>query len=391
VLTAQLPSLRRLRQCGGARRTPRGVSADGLSRTAGPQRVVVIKLGALGDIVHAFRGFAAIRLHHAADHITLLTTAAYRDLGEAAPWFDAVQLDPRAPWWDLPANLRTVAALRRFDRVYDLQNSHRTRRYFWFAGCPRWSSYSSDRSQMHVHTIERHRKQLEAAGIRVFPSVSHEWLVAGARLRELPTPYAALVPGGAGIGVGKRWPVEHWQRLARHLLDRGVTPVIIGGTSERDIGRAIRSACASAIDLAGETSISDVAVIGKGAVIAVGNDTGPLHLAAATGAPAVVLLSAASSAAVSAPLGPHGEWPFVIQEPLLASVPADRVIAAVDKILASCSRNDRRTLAVTPALSDRGDRSRRGAPLSGSGPWLSAVDATKPMTLEADCHRAGGD
>ena len=109
------------------------------------RRILVIKLGALGDFVHAFHAFAAIRAHHKADHVTLLTTSPLRDLGEIAPWFDAVRLDPRAPWWNLPTIWRTTRFIGGFDFVYDLQNSRRSMRYFWLAGRPAWSGSASGR------------------------------------------------------------------------------------------------------------------------------------------------------------------------------------------------------------------------------------------------------
>jgi hypothetical protein len=126
--------------------------------------------------------------------------------------------------------------------------------------------------------------------------------------------------------------------LACHLSSCGITPVIIGGKRECEVGRLIRKACTAVIDLTGHTSISDLAAIGKAAAIAVGNDTGPLHVLAAVGAPTVILLSSASRASVSAPRGPNGEWPAVIEEPVLADLSIDRVIATVSDVLAGFLR-----------------------------------------------------
>ena len=53
------------------------------------ERILVIKLGALGDVVQATGPFAAIRAHHPDAHITLLTSPAYRDFLSASDWFDA--------------------------------------------------------------------------------------------------------------------------------------------------------------------------------------------------------------------------------------------------------------------------------------------------------------
>jgi hypothetical protein len=100
-----------------------------------------------------------------------------------------VRLDPRAPWWNLPAIRRTTRLIGRFDFVYDLQNSHRTRRYFWPAGRPTWSA---DRSRRHPdprcgleHTVERQREQLKLAGIAAVPQPECGWLTQRGDLRGL--------------------------------------------------------------------------------------------------------------------------------------------------------------------------------------------------------------
>ena len=307
------------------------------------RRILVIKLGALGDFVHACHAFAAIRAHHAADHVTLLTGRPLRNLGKIVPWFDAVQLDPRAPWWNLPGIVRTTRLIGGFDFVYDLQNSRRTRWYFWLAGRPAWSGEASSWSLMHTkpryrlqHTVERQRAQLELAGIAAFPRAGHGWLTERGDLHGLTGPYALLMPGGAGVGAVKRWPVTGWATLARHLARRGITPVIIGGPAETDLAAEIRRTCCETIDLTA-TSLPDIAAIATKAAVAVGNDTGPLHLAAFVGAPTAVLFSRAGVPAQLAPRGPGGEWPVVLQQPDLADLSAERVIAAIDAMLASQS------------------------------------------------------
>ena len=64
-----------------------------------PERILVIRLGALGDFVMSLGPFAAIRAHHASAHITLLTTAPYAELGRACGAFDEVWVDTRpSPW-----------------------------------------------------------------------------------------------------------------------------------------------------------------------------------------------------------------------------------------------------------------------------------------------------
>ncbi|MGH6995954.1 MAG: glycosyltransferase family 9 protein, partial [Stellaceae bacterium] len=62
------------------------------------ERILVIKLGALGDFVQAMGPAAAIRAHHPRARIMLLTTPAYAELGRRAPYFDDVWSDERPGW-----------------------------------------------------------------------------------------------------------------------------------------------------------------------------------------------------------------------------------------------------------------------------------------------------
>lgn len=297
-------------------------------------RILVIRLGALGDFVLSFAPFAAIRAHHAGARITLLTTAPFAELARAAPWFDRVAVDARPHWWDLPGLLRLARELRGFDFVYDLQTSGRSSRYFWLAGRPPWSGIAPGCSHPHanpartrMHTLERQRDQLAMAGIVDWARPDLSWLRGAAF--DLPRPYVLLAPGAAPHRPRKRWPAARFGELARMLAERGQTPVVLGGPDEAVLASEIRARCPGAVDLTGRTAIADIASLARDAVLAVGNDTGPMHLAAAVGCPCVVLFSADSDPARTAPRGPGGAWPIVLRENDLASLPVARVAAAL--------------------------------------------------------------
>src|SRR6185312_2670945 len=98
---------------------------------------------------------------------------------------------------------------------------------------------------------------------------------------------------------------ERYAALARHIAERGAVPVVVGGPGEAPLGAAIKAACPAARDLTGQTSFGEIVGLGRIAFRAVGNDTGPMHLLAAAGAPATVLYSAASDPALTAPRGPE--------------------------------------------------------------------------------------
>ena len=298
------------------------------------QKVLVIKLGALGDLVLAFGPFAAIRAHHPEAEITLLTTPPFAALAGRAPWFDHVVVDSRPAWWNLPGLLRLRATLRGFERVYDLQTSGRSGRYFRLAGRPIWSGIAPGAALPHanpgrnaMHTVERQRDQLRHAGIVDVPLPELSWLTVGGP--ELPQPYALLVPGAAPHRPGKRWPAARFGALASRLSRLGLRPVIVGTAPDRPFAAEIRDACPAALDLTGRTSLLELGGVAARATVAIGNDTGPMHLAAAVGCPSVVLFGAESDPALTAPRPGPGGQVTVLRAEHLQDLSVERVAAAL--------------------------------------------------------------
>ncbi|MGE0715507.1 MAG: glycosyltransferase family 9 protein, partial [Alphaproteobacteria bacterium] len=267
--------------------------------------------------------------------ITVLTTAPFRDFLAASPYADAVALDTRPPFWNLPAVLRLARWLRSggFARVYDLQTSRRSGTYLRLFGRrrPEWSGIAPGASHPHanperdhMHTLDRQAEQLAMAGIPSVPPPDVGWVPAAPLPPALAAgaPFVLLVPGGSAHRPEKRWPVDRWRDLAAGLARAGRLPVVLGGAGERPLADAIRGAAPAAVDLTGATSLLDLVRLGRRAAAAVGNDTGPMHLLAVAGAPATVLFSRASDPALCAPRGPRVT---VLRRPDLADLPVDAV------------------------------------------------------------------
>lgn len=306
------------------------------------ERILVIKLSALGDFVQATGPMKAIRAAHPGARITLLTTAPYAGLGQATGWFDVVWADGRPDWTDLPAVWRLIARLRRarFDRVYDLQTQGRTVRYFqllwpnrpaWSGNAPGAAFEYSGEARDRLHVQDSQREQLRIAGIAEVGPPDVGWLAGDTARVGLSAPYALLIPGGAPHRPAKRWPADRFGALAGRLLTEGVTPVVLGhGAEEADLAAAIRAAAPGTVSLVGRTALGDIADLARGAALAVGNDTGPMHVVVATGCPAVVLFSNESDPALSAPRPVRPGQPVtILREPDLADLAVDQVAAAV--------------------------------------------------------------
>jgi ADP-heptose:LPS heptosyltransferase len=292
-------------------------------------KLLVIRLGALGDIIQSFGPFAAIRAHHPDAHITLLTTPPFAKLLAGAPWFDAIRADGRPGWRGLVALARGLRAAR-FDRVYDLQTSGRSSRYRWLVGGAEWSGIGRGASHKHanpardsLHTMDRQREQLEIAGIRHFPPPDLGWLDADLGAFGLPERFCLLVPGASPLRPGKRWPAARFGELAA-LLD--LPAVVIGAAAEAPLAVEIREAAPSALDLTGRTSLPAIAALARRAAFAIGNDTGPTHLIAAAGCPTLALFGGDSDPGLCAP---RGAAVRVLRHLPLAALPMEAVAAAI--------------------------------------------------------------
>ncbi len=305
---------------------------------AEPSRILVVKLGAFGNVILSLGPFAAIRRHHTDAHITLLTTAPFADWLARSPWFNSVLVDDRPEWWDFPGwrRLRQRLVDGRFDRAYDLQTSTRSNRYFHLfphTKRPDWSGIAygcalpdRDPNRNRTHDIDRQFGQLRQAGIDRREQVDLSWSHADLAPFALPENFALLVPGSSPHRPVKRWPTERYRQLAAMLTERGLAPVVIGAATEQALARAIPGA----LDLTGRTDFAQLTSLARAARIAIGNDTGPMHLLAAAGCPSVVLFSRDSDPALVAPGGPAVT---ILRRPDLADLDAATVAGAMTSML----------------------------------------------------------
>ena len=311
------------------------------------ENILVIKLGALGDFVQALGAMKHIREAHPKARITLLTTPAFESLARASPYFNDVETDGRPE--SFPDAVAMVRRLRRahYDRVYDLQTSSRSNLYFYLLQpfAPEWSGVAFGCSLPHrnperarMHTLERQADQLKAAGIwpdapitsGSAPPPDLSWILRkGPATRHASAstgrPYVLMVPGSSAHRTEKRWPAERFAQLGEILRKRRLDILILGTMQESALARAIQRTV-QARDLTGRTDFAQIALLAARATVAIGNDTGPMHLIAAAGAPTLVLFSSASDPKLC---GPRGHV-AVLQSDDLDDLPVAQVQRAVD-------------------------------------------------------------
>ena len=285
------------------------------------RRVLVIKLGAMGDFMQALGAMRVVRATHPSARITLLTTEPFEAFAKACPYFDIVEADGRPR--DIKGRTDLIRRLRaaNYDMVYDFQNNDRTAQYFvgLTGKKPLWSGAAKGASHQHLnperaemHNFDRLAEQLVHAGLGPKPpgdptgwfigqdlTPSLDWIRPAFRdpprfqpaFFGLNGPYALIIPGSSAEHPEKRWPVDRFIGLSSWFAGGGVTPVIVGGKAEGDIGIQIQRKEPRAKSIIGRTDLFQLATLSERALLAIGGDTGPMHLAAAARAPGICLFA----------------------------------------------------------------------------------------------------
>ncbi|MBI1302100.1 MAG: ADP-heptose--LPS heptosyltransferase [Alphaproteobacteria bacterium] len=304
-------------------------------------KILVIKLSALGDFIQAMGPMAAIRRHHPNAHITLMTTASFKEFAQRCGYFDMVMIDQRPKFFNVLGllSLRKQLLDGRYDRVYDLQNNDRTELYLkLFTGSkkPEWvgaakgaSHRNASQERTQGHALDGHRQTLALAGIKDIDIDKLEWIIEDLAPYNIPDNYALLVPGSAAQHPQKRWPAEKYAAIASSLYNDGITPVLLGTKAEKEVTQTIKSLCKNTIDLTGRTSLFEIAALAHKAKVAIGNDTGPMHIIAATGCPCLVLFSGHS---ITHRHAPKGQRVKVIQKENINDITESAVLSALKEI-----------------------------------------------------------
>ncbi len=302
-------------------------------------RILLIKLSAVGDVVQTMPVLNKLRARYPAARLDWLTVPAIAELLRPNPKISNIitfaRDDWRRPWRLEPyvSAARLAAQLRaaRYDLVLDLQGQFRSGAIARITGAPVRVGFGPP------------RPQLWEASARKLPAEAREHAWQGARegawrayTHFIPLPtldmhavdrYLAVAPmlglgdGPADFsfplpeaadgrvdallrrhGIGgddlvvmapsanwetKRWTGEKFAAVARHFLDRGCAVALVGAGGERGACAAVAALAPRAKNLAGETTLTELAALIRRARLIVSNDSGPMHMAVALGRPVV--------------------------------------------------------------------------------------------------------
>lgn len=279
--------------------------------------ILIVKHGALGDLIIATSAFSAIRQHHPMAHLVLLTTQPFADLSQKMPYFDEIWVDTRPKWWQLKHIRRTLRLLRggdqhyRFKCIYDLQSSSRTAWYYRLLGAakPEWvgkvkgCSHPRDIPDYTMHSYDMFKAHFLRIGFSSVPLPTVDWLTDDISSFQLPDRFVLIVPGAALSRPKKRWTKAGYVELIRYLEMKGFASILVGGSADVTLIADIEASYQgkSLINLAEKTSLGAIAALARKAAFAMGSDTGPMHIIAATGCPVLVLFSSDSDPKLHGP------------------------------------------------------------------------------------------
>ena len=269
--------------------------------------VLIVRLGALGDVVHAIPAAAALRRAYpgAAIHwlvesrhraIVDLVTAVDRSIVLERPtlngWLSVIR-ELRGTPYDIAIDLQGLlksAVLARASgaaRVVGFSIWHlreKTARPFYSVAAPAEAG----------HVIRKNLRLLRAVGVDddevTFPLAT----VASPALDQLqqriggPRRFALINPGAAW--PNKRWPPDRYGEVAAFVREQcALIPIVLWGPGEEQLADAVVAASSNAAIAAPPTDIGDVVALARAAALVISGDTGPLHVATAVGTPTISL------------------------------------------------------------------------------------------------------
>jgi len=290
-------------------------------------RILIVRLSAIGDVIHTLPLLCALREKFPAAMLTWVVESRAAELLEGHAALDELIALPRgwlkspATVWRLRRRLRTM----RFDLAIDAQGLSKSAVAAWLSGTRRrigfgrpWGRELSRWLNTELvdtskdHAVDRHLELLRPLGIESpavrFDIPEHEQDRAAAE----QIIHRCGVEQGFGIvapGAGwpsKRWPADRYAAVAGHLGRNRSLPMLViwGNPQERACAEQIAAGSGRAAQVAPAMTLRQLAALARRARLLLGSDSGPLHLAAAVATPCVGLYGP-WSAEKHGPYGPQ--------------------------------------------------------------------------------------
>lgn len=263
------------------------------------KHILVIKHGALGDLIQSIGLLKDIKNRYPESVITILTSPSYCELMLRCPVINKIIVDKRAPIWRIDQQLMLQKQLRyhKFDLVIDLQNTNRSRIYrrYWFANTP-WIGRGA-KEDAPISGLTGLIELLKNAGIPVQFAYDADlsWMVVDVnsilKRHGITQEYIALIPGSSSQHLNKRWP--YYADLAKAFINHGHQVIVILGPDEENIGDQMPGHLIKGLNW------FELAGVLNRAKFVIGNDTGPTHIASYLNKAGLAIFGPTTSAARS--------------------------------------------------------------------------------------------
>ena len=299
-------------------------------------KVLILKPSSLGDVVQALPVLRMLKRHRPDARVHWWISAELAPLLENDPDLEGIiPFDRREAsnpffWPELYLHVRQMRNLR-CDYVLDLQSLARSAVVAWFANgattiglddpreaAPMFHDLSIPRASWQTHAVDWYVSALKPLDVPIDWNFS--WLpprpeVQKRVVERFPKsfPRVVLIPGARW--ENKRWPLEYFVELTRVLLahDPKLQITLLGSKADLATGLALKRVCPERVqDLTGRTTLPEMIEVLRETEVAVTNDTGPMHIAAALGIPLVPIFGPTSPART----GPFGQVHRALQQRL---------------------------------------------------------------------------
>ena len=294
----------------------RAVGTGSTAMSDRPLRILLVRLSALGDVAVGLHILSTLRARFPSAHLGWLIEDRFASLVEAHPELDSTHIYARKGlrfpwnWWRIPGFLHSVRR-ERYDVALDLQGNLKSGVLAALAGAKRRAGLGGSMSREGNRWFVRERIEPPVLPHRLdaYHALVDAVFLPGprafARLEPGAEQHGAIVlhGGTSRFGAFKRWPPERFADLGDRLATRLRAPVwLTAGPGERAQVEAVRARMRTEARIVEPADLPSLVRVLAGARVVVAGDTGPAHLAAATGVATVVLFGP-KDPAVHAPAG----------------------------------------------------------------------------------------
>jgi 3-deoxy-D-manno-octulosonic-acid transferase/heptosyltransferase-1 len=309
--------------------------------------ILIVKLSAIGDVVHTLPSLSALRKHYPDAHITWVVEEASSDLIQGHPYVDKVIVSRRKKWIDDVKHGRIDKALgeiksflhdlreRPYDLVIDFHGLFKSALVVFLSSGKRKLGYDSIQElsglflnekipeDMKKHAVDRYLDFPRHLGADVkeaefFIPIGEENKKKVENLMRMhgidrEDRFVAISP--VALWDTKLWEDEKFARLCDRIAEEIKVKVVFNGKDRGKLEYIQSLMKSSSINLGGETTLRDLAWLYRLASVLITTDSGPMHIAAAMGTPAIALFGPTDPART----GPYGNGHTVIRKKMNCS------------------------------------------------------------------------